>query len=78
MLNKTDLNQGHAPSPAVSVDGLLAQCHDLLKELEQFQAFLVERKKEHTVELRQFRNSVTSELRSLERVCKLPLVLLSR
>ena len=57
------------PSPVTSVDTLLAKCHELLGELEDFRKFLVEQKKEHTVELRQFRNSVTSELKSLERVC---------
>ena len=54
--------------PAISADTLLTKCHELLDELEQFQAFLVQEKKEHTVQLRQFRNSVISELKSLEKV----------
>lgn len=52
----------------VTVEGLLARCHALLGELEDFRRYLAEHKKEHAVELRQFRNSVTSELKSLERV----------
>lgn len=62
------------PSPAdntVLVEDLLERCHDLLKELEEFKAFLVEQKKENAVELRQFCNSVASELKSLEKVCGL-------
>ena len=54
--------------PSITVDELLDKCHALLNELEQFRVFLVERKKEHTIEIRQFRNSVVSELKSLERV----------
>ena len=52
----------------ISVDTLLTRCHVLLNELEQFQTFLIEHKKKHTVELRQFRNAVGSELKSLEKV----------
>lgn len=56
-------------TPAVAtVEDLLARCHVLLNELEEFRTFLAERKKEHTVELRQFRSSVQSELKSLEKV----------
>ena len=50
------------------VENLLAKCHTLLNELEEFRTFLAERNKEHTVELRQFRSSVLSELKSLEKV----------
>ena len=55
-------------SSVATVEDLLAKCHALLDELEEFRTFLVERKKEHTVELRQFRSSVQSELKSLEKV----------
>ena len=50
------------------LEDLLAKCYDLLEELEQFREFLVKRNKEQTVELRPFRNSIQSELKSLERV----------
>ena len=53
----------------ISADALLTKCHELLDELEKFQAFLLQEKKEHTVQLRQFRNSVIAELKSLEKVC---------
>ena len=65
-----------AVTPASSVDGallvedLLKRCHDLLNELDQFRAFLAESKKQNAVEIRQFHNSVLSELKSLERVCE--------
>ena len=52
----------------IGVEDLLRNCHALLHELEAFRTFLVERKKQHTVEIRQFRNSVQSELKSLEKV----------
>ncbi|MCJ1478812.1 hypothetical protein MMC13_007496 [Lambiella insularis] len=55
-------------SPVVCADALLVECHKLLNELEEFQAFLTEQKKDHTADLRQFRSSVNSELRSLERL----------
>lgn len=50
------------------VEDLLQKCHDLLNELEGFKTFLQEQKKENAVELRQFCNSVASELKSLEKV----------
>ncbi|MCJ1371999.1 hypothetical protein MMC20_003220 [Loxospora ochrophaea] len=50
------------------VEELLEKCHNLLSEIEQFQSFLVEQKKESAVELRQLRNSVNSELKSLEKL----------
>ncbi|MCJ1357072.1 MAG: hypothetical protein MMC33_007068 [Icmadophila ericetorum] len=57
-------------SSPVTVEDLLARCHALLHELSEFRQHLIEHKKEHTVELRQFRNSVTSELKSLEKLSK--------
>ena len=53
---------------AILISDLLQKCHALLDELNQFCAFLVDRKKEHAVEIKPFRNSVLSELRSLEKV----------
>lgn len=52
----------------VRVEDLLHNCHALLNELEAFQTFLAQHRKEHTVEIRQFRNSVQSELKSLGKV----------
>ena len=56
------------PNDTVRVEDLLRNCHALLKELEAFRTFLVQCRKEATVEIRQFRNSVQSELKSLEKV----------
>ena len=62
-------DEGESQTPVTSADALLTKCHELLDELEKFQAFLLQEKKENTVQLRQFRNSVISELKSLEKVC---------
>lgn len=68
-MGDTDGDPTHsAQSDTVRVEDLLRKCHALLNELEAFRTFLVQRKKEHTVEIRQFRNSVQSELKSLEKV----------
>ena len=72
MANDEPERDPQTPSYFTNVDALLAKCHELLNELECFCKFLVQQKKEHTVELRQFRNSVASELKSLERVCSHP------
>ena len=77
-LENHDRDQETAPLPAANVDDLLIQCHRLLKELELFQEFLVERKREHTVELRQFRSSIISELKSLQRVRRSPTARMNR
>ncbi|MCJ1393200.1 hypothetical protein MMC18_006072 [Xylographa bjoerkii] len=63
-------DEAGAQLPVISADALLTKCHELLNELERFQAFLVQEKKEHTVQLRQFRNSVISELKSLEKLAQ--------
>ncbi|KAA6408601.1 MAG: hypothetical protein FRX48_07683 [Lasallia pustulata] len=52
----------------VLVGDLLQRCRDLLDELGEFKTFLVEQKKDNAVELRQFYNSVASELKSLEKL----------
>ena len=62
----SDSSQNSAAT--VTVGDLLDKCRDLLSELEQFREYLAERNTEQTVELRPFRNSIQSELRSLERV----------
>ncbi|MCJ1403716.1 hypothetical protein MMC11_006939 [Xylographa trunciseda] len=62
--------EANIPIPAINADALLTKCHELLDELEKFQAFLLQEKKEHTVQLRQFRNSVVSELKSLEKLAQ--------
>ncbi|MCJ1266431.1 hypothetical protein MMC22_006316 [Lobaria immixta] len=56
------------PKGIVIAEELLAQCHQLLSELEEFHAFLTQRRKEQMVDIRQFHNSVRSELKSLERL----------
>lgn len=66
-----DIDGQLTPPPqndTVRVEDLLRNCHALLTELEAFRTFLVQRKNEQTVEIRQFRNSVQSELKSLEKV----------
>lgn len=52
----------------IIAEELLHKCHQLLSELEQFRIFLTEQKKDHIVDIRQFYNSVRSELKSLEKV----------
>jgi hypothetical protein len=49
-------------------EDLLQQCQVLLSELEEFQQHLVKQKKDIGVELRHFKNSVITEVRSLEKV----------
>jgi hypothetical protein len=49
-------------------EDLLQQCQALLSELEEFQQYLVKQKKDSGVELRHFKNSVITEIRSLEKV----------
>ena len=49
-------------------EDLLQQCQVLLSELEEFQQYLVKQKKDSGVELRHFKNSVRTEVNSLEKV----------
>jgi len=49
-------------------EDLLHQCQVLLSELEEFQQYLVKQKKDSGVELRHFKNSVRTEITSLEKV----------
>jgi hypothetical protein len=47
---------------------LLEQCRSLLQEIEEFEHYLAEQKKDTKVELRHFKNSVKTELSSLQKV----------
>lgn len=60
----SSLNVGGSPEKG---QNLLQRCHVLLDELEQFQQYLAEQKKEG-VELRHFKNSVKTESKLLEKV----------
>ncbi|KAI9759006.1 MAG: hypothetical protein M4579_002669 [Chaenotheca gracillima] len=55
-----------------ATEELLGRCKALIEELDEYRAFLAERKKQHTVELRQLRNSLISELKSLEKLSNQP------
>ena len=68
MQQDIDSDNGAAHSPPIEVHDLLNRCRALLRELEQFQEFIVKNKKEKEIEVRHFRTSVTAELKSLERV----------
>lgn len=47
---------------------LVKRCHELLNELKAFHVYVKEYKREDTVEVKPFLNTVTAELRSLEKV----------
>ncbi|KAL9585411.1 MAG: hypothetical protein Q9203_004261, partial [Teloschistes exilis] len=47
---------------------LVKRCHELLNELKAFHTYIKEYKREDTVELKPFLNTVTAELRSLEKL----------
>jgi len=69
-----DEDERIAPGPpTVTAEELVLRSDNLLGELEEFQKFLGtkgRREKElGSVELRQFRNSITTEGRSLRKVC---------
>ncbi|KAL8737992.1 MAG: hypothetical protein Q9181_001174 [Wetmoreana brouardii] len=49
-------------------EDLVRRCRELLTELESFQEYLIEHKREHEVEFKPFRNTVTAELKSLEKL----------
>ena len=68
--SNTSVEEESRPKGIVIAEELLGQCHQLLFELEEFQLFLKEQRKEQLVDIRQFQNSVRSELKSLERVCE--------
>ncbi|KAG9716823.1 hypothetical protein KCU73_g15529, partial [Aureobasidium melanogenum] len=60
---------GHASTttPPTASD-LLTRCQSLLSELEAFKEYLKSRKQDHQVEIAHFRNTVKSELRTLQRL----------
>ena len=60
-----------AADGAILVEDLLKKCHDLLNELDQFRTFVAENNRQNAVEIRQFQNSILSELKSLEKVYRL-------
>ncbi|KAI9875218.1 MAG: hypothetical protein M1830_008734 [Pleopsidium flavum] len=62
------MRQTSTQDETVLVEDLLRNCQGLLKELEDFRTFLVQQKKDRTVEIRQFKNSVQSELKSLAKL----------
>lgn len=45
------------------------RCRDLLNELEEYQAYLKQLKKESSVELRTFKGGLQAEMKLLNRVC---------
>ncbi|KAI4258615.1 MAG: hypothetical protein LQ352_001150 [Teloschistes flavicans] len=47
---------------------LVKRCHELLNELKAFHTYIKECRREHTVEVKPFLNTVTAELRSLEKL----------
>ncbi|KAK6004867.1 hypothetical protein QM012_007646 [Aureobasidium pullulans] len=51
-----------------TASNLLARCQSLLSELEAFKEYLKSRKQDHQVEIAHFRNTVKSELRTLQRL----------
>ena len=53
---------------SISVHNLLFEAHSLFHELSLFEKYMKDQGKEDTVDLRTFRASVSSELKSLERV----------
>ena len=52
----------------ILVEDLIAKCHTLLNELEEFRSFITDRRQEHAVDIRQFHTPVISELKSLQKV----------
>ncbi|KZF26672.1 hypothetical protein L228DRAFT_258070 [Xylona heveae TC161] len=54
-----------------SLDELLQQCRQVLREVDDFKTHLASCKKDKTVELRHFRNTISSELKLLEKLTKI-------
>ena len=72
LIDKIAAETSAAPADgAILVEDLLKKCHDLVNELGQFRTFMVENNRQNAVEIRQFQNSILSELKSLEKVCGL-------
>ena len=62
--------EDQANEAAALASDLVQRCSELLSDLTRFQQFLASHKKQHTVELRQFKSNVQSELKSLEKISK--------
>ncbi len=58
-----------AAQATVLAKATLQRCRHLVEELQQFQVYLEQHKKEHKLELRSFRNNVKSEMKLLDKVC---------
>ncbi|KAL8717468.1 MAG: hypothetical protein Q9225_005291 [Loekoesia sp. 1 TL-2023] len=61
-------NRASSHDGAELAEDLLRRCHELLGELQVFQEYLAKQKQAHAVEVKPFRNSITAELKSLERL----------
>ncbi|KAH0361006.1 hypothetical protein KCU65_g9029, partial [Aureobasidium melanogenum] len=59
---------GHSSTGPPTASDLLTRCQSLLSELESFKEYLKSRKQDHQVEIAHFRNTVKSELRTLQRL----------
>lgn len=59
---------GHPSAAPPTASDLLSRCQSLLSELEAFKEYLKSRKQDHQVEIAHFRNTVKSELRTLQRL----------
>jgi hypothetical protein len=67
VMTETHTN-GHSHAPPPTASDLLQRCQTLLNELETFKEYLKSRKQDHQVEIAHFRNTVKSELRTLQRL----------
>ncbi|KAL8816177.1 MAG: hypothetical protein Q9191_008373, partial [Dirinaria sp. TL-2023a] len=52
---------------SITIDSLLARCHNLLDEIQQFRDFLAQHRKDKDVDVRHFQNGILSEQKSLEK-----------
>lgn len=67
IMTETHTN-GHSQASPPTASDLLQRCQTLLNELETFKEYLKSRKQDHQVEIAHFRNTVKSELRTLQRL----------
>ena len=69
-IREVDSEEEEEPAEAAAAlaEHLLKKCHLLLYELEEFEKVLAGQRNEVAVEIKPFRNSVRSELKSLENV----------
>ena len=52
----------------ITIDSLLERCHSLLDEIQRFQEYLVQHRKDKEVDVRHFQNAIVSEQKSLDKV----------